>query len=114
MFSQIDPPATAAIDTGYVLTPLTLAYSFTAGLYDFPITSSTITAASLPQPAYIPQDVCMIRTKPDGYTVSPTYTYFITDNTILDATSVPPLDTLMLDDCTDRCSSYRLDVKGKI
>jgi hypothetical protein len=54
----------------------------------------------------------MIRTEPHRTYVSPTYTYFITDNTPIDSLSVPPLDALVLTDCPNFCTGYRLDVAG--
>ena len=56
----------------------------------------------------------MIRTELHRTYATPTYTYFITDNTPVDSLSVPPLDALELTDCPNFCTGYRLDVAGAL
>ena len=45
--------------------------------------------------------------------MTPTYTYFITDSTTIDATSVPAMAPVEIDDCANLCIAYRFDVHGK-
>jgi hypothetical protein len=58
----------------------------------------------------------MIRTEPHRSYATPTYTYFVTDNTPVDSLSVPPLtiDAMDLTDCSNFCTGYRLDVAGAL